>query len=912
MLPFLLRLAALLAVLATAGLAPAAASSFNGGAVSGCTFDGSQTYSCTFLPSDSISISNGYTVNIAGSASINGQSVTISSGGKLNIGGALSLGNQSTINGSVNVAGSVSTDNQSTITGDLTAGGAVAIGNQASVGGDLTAGGDISLDNHSYVGGTLHGQNVVMYNAFAHIAGDAYVYSIILNTKDHVSGSIYCTAPGASGCSCVTDNSHYHPGPSCSGAPPPVTSLDHILITHSGSALTCEPQAVTLTACVDAACSDTYDGAVTVALSPGGGNVVVTGGTANATVSQSTAGQATLTASVSGANPNTCLDTADNSNSCLMTFSDAGFDMQVPDQIAMTSAPPSGTQLPVLTLRALKSNSNNSACTAALTGTRSVNFQCTYNNPASANPAFGASSISVNGTSLAACGSNSSTAVNVTFDSNGQATPTVNYPDVGLVNLRASLTTSGGATLSGSDQFVVGPAGFQITATNKQNNKICSNGGASVTGNLCIGSADENSAVFSGAGQPFDTKVTAVNANGNPAYNFGREASPESFDFSQSLYLPAGGHYSASTPVWGALSGGAQTASNMYVDEVGIAKFQATLHNASYLNSSTLAQPRSTLNVGRFIPDHFTVSFGAPLGLMSCAALNNVPCPAPNNVTGSSFVYAFEPFDMTITAFALAHGANAAATTTNYQGSYAKTTSTSISLLKSDGTASAYTAGSLVWKTGAGAGAAASGNGIPAGMFASGVATSTGTPTVSGTTYDRHPELDFASPAPLATTAATNPVSLYLKVLDSDQATGQALLSFVSGRLYVNNVFGSPTSYMPVSVVAQYWNGTAYVPNPAFVVSTGVGLSTSAAPVNVTFSNCVAKGGGVCPGLPTLPAGTTLKMSSGTGSFNVTPMGGAGATDIVVNPWIYLPSTTGRLTFGVYRSGPVVYMREVF
>jgi MSHA biogenesis protein MshQ len=27
---------------------------------------------------------------------------------------------------------------------------------------------------------------------------------------------------------------------------------------------------------------------------------------------------------------------------------------------------------------------------------------------------------------------------------------------------------------------------------------------------------------------------------------------------------------------------------------------------------------------------------------------------------------------------------------------------------------------------------------------------------------------------------------------------------------------------------------------------------------------------------------------------------------------IYLPSTTGRQTFGVYKSGPVVYMREVF
>lgn len=911
MLRFLIRLAALLSLAQALAPAMALASTFGGGAVSGCTYDSaSKTYSCTFLPSDSVTINNGYTVNIASSVSINGQSVTISSSGALNIGGSLSLGNQSTINGSVSVTGSVSTDNHSTINGNLTAGGAVAIGNQASVTGNLTAGGDVSLDNHSTVGGNLLGQNVVMYNAFAAIRGNASVYSIILNNKDHVYGTITCLGPGASGCSCVTDNSHFNPASTCSSGPPPASTLDHILISHTGSGLTCEPQTVTLTACTDAACSDTYDGDVNATLSPGGAAVVITNGSVNATVSQSTAATVTLSASSSAIHAATCLNTTNNSNSCSMVFSAANFDLQVPDQVAMTSAPPAGVSLPTMTLRALQSNSNASACSAALTGTRSVNFSCTYNNPASANTAFGISTVSVNGVSLAACDGNTTTPVSVNFDSNGTATPTVNYADVGQVSLSAAYTTASGGTLTGSDAFVVAPAGFQITATNQQNKAVCSTN-AALAGNLCTGAADASSPVFIGAGQSFSTQVAAINANGNVTYNFGREASPESFDFSQSLYAPAGGHFTPVTPVWGALAGGARTASAMYVDEVGIVNFTATLHNPNYLNAGANPQPQGSLNVRRFVPDHLGVDFTAPVSLMSCATLSNKPCPGN---TGGSFLYAYQPFDIKLTAYALAHGANPAAITTNYQGAYAKTTSSSISATDTGG--AAFSNGALVWKKTDGSVVTGGNQGIAPAQFSAGVGTSAGS-----TPYDSHPEIDFNTIYPAADNTLQPPTTLYLKAVDSDGVTGRALLSFVSGRLLVQNNFGSPSSYMPVRVEAQYWTGSSYTINGAYSNPSGIALNGQ-----ISIRNCTPKGGsaGACGSAPALPANTFLKFSAGSGTFLVTPLTSAAYADLqlVLPPpasqapasatIVYLPSTTGRLTFGVYRSGPVVYMREVF
>jgi MSHA biogenesis protein MshQ len=154
--------------------------------------------------------------------------------------------------------------------------------------------------------------------------------------------------------------------------------------------------------------------------------------------------------------------------------------------------------------------------------------------------------------------------------------------------------------------------------------------------------------------------------------------------------------------------------------------------------------------------------------------------------------------------------------------------------------------------------------------------------------------------------------------------SGEALVSFVSGRLLVNNTYGSPNGYSPVKVNAQFWTGGSFANNPAYVSAASTSLASTGANANVGFSNCQLKAGGSCSA-PALQAGAVLNFSGGAASFNLAPLSAPGAVDVTL-VWpdpaavpgvllpnlVYLPSTTGRATFGVYRAGPVVYLREVF
>jgi len=38
----------------------------------------------------------------------------------------------------------------------------------------------------------------------------------------------------------------------------------------------------------------------------------------------------------------------------------------------------------------------------------------------------------------------------------------------------------------------------------------------------------------------------------------------------------------------------------------------------------------------------------------------------------------------------------------------------------------------------------------------------------------------------------------------------------------------------------------------------------------------------------------------------------AGSVDVSVSGLPYLPSTVGRAVFGVFKSGPVIYLRELY
>jgi MSHA biogenesis protein MshQ len=134
------------------------------------------------------------------------------------------------------------------------------------------------------------------------------------------------------------------------------------------------------------------------------------------------------------------------------------------------------------------------------------------------------------------------------------------------------------------------------------------------------------------------------------------------------------------------------------------------------------------------------------------------------------------------------------------------------------------------------------------------------------------------------------------------------------GRMRIDNAYGSELLDLPVTLEAQYWNGTQYVRNTAdnctpltsgnytFTGQTGnptgkVGINTTNMNKASNFIDGTTMSGGI----------GKIRLRKPTAPPTVTAKG-----SVLLNSTIpYLPGT-GRETFGVYKSGPVIYFREQY
>jgi MSHA biogenesis protein MshQ len=200
-------------------------------------------------------------------------------------------------------------------------------------------------------------------------------------------------------------------------------------------------------------------------------------------------------------------------------------------------------------------------------------------------------------------------------------------------------------------------------------------------------------------------------------------------------------------------------------------------------------------------------------------------------------------------------------------------------------------------------------NTIPAGAFSAGVALTTNTPIYT------------------FTTAPTAPSDIFMRAVDSDNVTSlrgassiEGGIKVVSGRINISNAQGSELLPLPISVTAQYWNGSSYLTSSTDSVSNFV-VATSPAASAVNFGNYQNN-------LTTaLVAGSpkTVTLSSGAGGFtlsagankngsvdmSIPALTGASCLAVPTPLGCYLPSATSRATFGVYK-GPseFIYLRE--
>jgi MSHA biogenesis protein MshQ len=136
-------------------------------------------------------------------------------------------------------------------------------------------------------------------------------------------------------------------------------------------------------------------------------------------------------------------------------------------------------------------------------------------------------------------------------------------------------------------------------------------------------------------------------------------------------------------------------------------------------------------------------------------------------------------------------------------------------------------------------------------------------------------------------------------------------LTVLTGRVMVPNSYGSERLPIRLPVQVQYWN-SGWLGN----VSDSVTQFGSA---GVALANCskgLTSGAGACNGVAKVQDGTYVfkqgVLPPPKGQLVLLAPGVAGSVDVSVSGLPYLPSTQGRAVFGVFKSGPVIYLREMY
>ncbi|WP_421219426.1 DUF6701 domain-containing protein [Aeromonas jandaei] len=425
--------------------------------------------------------------------------------------------------------------------------------------------------------------------------------------------------------------------------------IDHFELYHSGQALTCNPETVTIKACANPACTTLITDPVTATLSLtptsasngwiGGNTVTFTGGTTTVQLRNNTASSVTI--GVSGSSPttkpfSTTLCKAGSgtlsSAACTLSFADSGFFFDVPDTYS--------NQPQTVTIKAVKKSDVTKQCVPGFASqTKSVKFWSSYITPA--NNAYN-SQMSVNGSTIGAS-QGAATPLSLAFDAQGQSSITVAYPDAGQVQLDARYDGSGneaGLIMTGSDQFVARPVGLCVTSSS-----------GSCSGNYA------NCPVFRKTGATFPIQIQAMawESGSDNDLCTGNQATPNfvlnGIALGTTLVAPTPGtNATVGTATYNhAAATNSINTVNQTVNEVGVFNMTATPPANGYFGY-TIPSAQS-VPLGRFVPTDFNLVSGDIM-------------PACN-----VFSYMGQPFGVTLDVRARNQSGGQ---TQNYTGAFAK------------------------------------------------------------------------------------------------------------------------------------------------------------------------------------------------------------------------------------------------
>ena len=751
----------------------------------------------------------------------------------------------------------------------------------------------------------------------------------------------------------TTNNSAVNIGISLAFQPAGGTTPDHFAISDAGTAVNCQASPVTITAHSATHTPVSTTATITVSTSTAHGDWALAAGAGSFAPGAANSGTATYTyvTADNGAVTLSLKDTyaetvtinvaagsvTQKSGSAIaseqppLTFVASGFRItngsNVGVTIATQIAAKSSTQS--LALQAVRTDTNTGACTAVFASGATLNVSLAYqcNNPTScvAGQTLGITnnSITTNIASNPNSGVSTYTPVPLKFSTaNAEAPFSLSYSDVGQITLYARYViplgsgAGSGNTMIGSSQFVVQPYNFSLT------NIKCTTYGAgtcstalSAPGNN-PGATTAAGAAFIQAGQPFAATVTAKNFAGSVTPNYGKEIAPPGVTLTANLVAPVGGNATAlnNASAFGSFSGGIATGTTFNWPEVGIITLTPSV--ANYLGSGAVTGTASG-DVGRFIPNGFTVGLNTPVFGTGCAA-------GGFSYLGQPLTYTVPPV-MTVTALAAA-----GSTTGNYTGAFLKLTNISLT-----GRTYAPTPANPTLNS----------SGLPSTAADPAIADlGSGRATL---TFSAGTGLLFTRGAAVAPFSAQ--IALSINVIDSDGVAAPNPVAFGSasgisfstsamqyyGRLALRDAVGSELLDLPMALTTQYYLST----NQGFTINTGdsctvaPSIALSNYQLNLTSGKtCVRDSGspgvsGAGCAVAALPA-SAYKATASSGNFNLvfaapgSGFNGAMTATATAPAWLqYVWNSAGGVNtnpagiaaFGVF-SGQTsrVYQREVY
>ncbi|HGH6007600.1 TPA: DUF6701 domain-containing protein [Vibrio cholerae] len=468
-------------------------------------------------------------------------------------------------------------------------------------------------------------------------------YSIPLNQQGAIPEEFFLSLAGSTGAS--VNNHEIDNFRVCALKSRPVgAQINHFRITLPQQALTCDVADVSVRACANSDCSNTFTDPVTAYLTPNslpsatggwvnGPTLTLNNGIGLTQLRRNEAG--TVDVGVSGSNPTAVAfnntqcsyNGSDFSvNNCTVNFLDSGFIVDVPNAYA--------NQTVTGTIKAVRKDNASQQCVPSFGDVqKTVAFWSEYLNPTANNSGFHSVPVGINGMAIGQS-ANNATLISLNFNQNGEASFPISYREAGNVALNARFTGSGDEQdllLEGQDSFIRVPRALVLSANNPYN-PTHPNGQCSAENISCN--------VFARADENFDLNIRAEAVVADPAdasddltiHNYQQQ----NIALQHTLLQPLAGQPGVlGVNEYTHLLGGTRPVEQK-VSEVGV--FDFSLNAPTHYLGLDLASANlpidvvSTGPIGRFIPAYFDVS---PMTVTLAAACST---------GGQPFTYLGQPF----------------------------------------------------------------------------------------------------------------------------------------------------------------------------------------------------------------------------------------------------------------------------